>query len=324
MTQCVGFVSSSRWPRAWPILLCALALLAQGVASVNAVPRQAPGSRIVLDLEGDWAEAKDFSGFVLGQTGASILVAEFPADAWAAMASGFTVETLNQRFAKATVGRLPRAGDHVYATFEQATTAGVFAKFLLLLRGPDNVALITVNVPKAGLGQAGLTPAALERALASATFAAAAREAEPVFTVGDLGPFKAAGALAGQTRIFTLSGAMGPAQKGQPLLVIAPSLDRRLRVLTSEGAAGLLGTVAGLVDVRAEPGTPTTIGGREAMLTAAIARDVDTGAPMSVLQAMILRPDGGYVRLLAIVPAADAADLMPHVRRIADTVRVAP
>jgi hypothetical protein len=294
-------------------------------APVAARQMQAPGSRIVLDLDEVWTPAPNFSGFIYQRANASILINEFPPEAFAQISTGMTPAKLAERFQNVEIIRLDRPDDHVFVTADQATAMGVFAKFLLVLKGEATTALVTVTVPRDRISASGpLSRAALADMLTRATVAAsAAPAAAPIVTVTNPGPFKEAGVFAGQSRIYTLDGQMGPDTAGKPVLVIAPSLDRRATAMSNQDAARMLSTTAGVRDVTLSPATSAVIDGRNTVVTQARAVDAKTGTPMLLHQFVVLRRGGGYVRVVAILPASDREQLVPAVVTLAESMKIA-
>jgi hypothetical protein len=116
---------------------------------------------------------------------------------------------------------------------------------------------------------------------------------------------------------------MGPDTAGKPVLVIAPSLDRRATAMSNQDAARMLSTTAGVRDVTLSPATSAVIDGRNTVVTQARAVDAKTGTPMLLHQFVVLRRGGGYVRVVAILPASDREQLVPAVLTLAESMKIA-
>jgi hypothetical protein len=291
--------------------------------------QQAPGSRVKIDLPAGFSPAKAYSGFENEALQTSFVVVEMPAIAFDQLKSGFTAEALAAKgIVKAAFKSLSRPDDHLYMTGEQMSAMGDIAKFMLVVRGTDSMALITGNVPKATLASGKLTVAAIEAALTGATLAAAVEPAKPLFKLGDLGAFKSAGSFAGTTQAYTLDGSLAPPpgadRKRRELFLVAPSLDARpvgdLDAFSRKAVASLAGTK----DVVVAKTEPVTIAGLTGLAAIASAKDKDDGAPLQIYHVVLVKPAGGYYRLVGMTFNADPALRMAEFRRIAASFQPLP
>ena len=164
-------------------------------ADVQAEPRQAPNSRIALDLGEAFTPSDRFSGFVDEKSGASFIVVEMPASAYeevkqiADRADALAAQGLREP-AKA---ELPgRKGEYVYFTGKQTSLDINFAKYVLILRENGVTAMITANIPEAVLNTATVTKAQVEETLAKAVVKDETSIGAELFRLGYLGPFKEA------------------------------------------------------------------------------------------------------------------------------------
>ena len=95
--------------------LAAIGLALAVVWPLAAEPRQAPGSKLILDLPHDYLPSRNFTGFLNEPIGTSIVLLEMPAVAYEQLASGMTPEALAARGIPHTdtrrnsVGRVTRA-----------------------------------------------------------------------------------------------------------------------------------------------------------------------------------------------------------------------
>jgi hypothetical protein len=129
--------------------------------------------------------------------------------------------------------------------------------------------------------------------------------------------------MLGFTRIYTPDGRVGPETAGQPMMVVAPSLDQR-RVDDPETLARTL--VASLEAVREAVATSTRrldLGRLTAIESVGRARDSGSGAALGLYQLVILPSDGGYLRVVGLAPDATFNDWLETFRRIGESVRPA-
>ncbi|MDX2158888.1 MAG: hypothetical protein SFW09_20485 [Hyphomicrobiaceae bacterium] len=282
--------------------------------------QQAPSSRVVLDLPEGFSPSPLFSGFVSEAIGASFVVVEMPAAAYDQVARGMTAEALEAKGVRnARASTLARAEPYVFIEAEQSGPAGEFAKLMLVFREAGVTALVTANVRKTALAEGLVSADVVRRALASASIAAEPAPAREVFTLGYLGPFKAAGAILGTTRAFTLDGRIEPQAKGQarPILIVAPSLDRRLVTEPDSYAERLLEGLPGLSQPKIEDRRRLEIAGMDSVEMVGTATDKDGGAQIAVYQVLLLPRGGGYYRIVGQMPTEERDRLLPEMRRIA-------
>lgn len=311
---------SAIWHLRLTRLLSLLALLGLVAPPATARVQQAPGSRVAIDLPDAYAPATQFSGFVNEALGVSLIIMEMPAQAYAQLAQGMTAEALATRGVRnAVAGTLNRQGQHVYMRGGQASPAGEVAKFILVIGDTTATALITANVPQAALDQGKLTVGAIEQALASATMAATAPPARDLFRLSYMGPFKPAGSALGTARMYDL----GNKGKG-PLLVIAPSIDRRPITDLEGHAERVIATIAKLKDVSITGRRSLQVSQQPAIELTATAKDATTHAEQLVYQVVVTAKEGGYLRLVGQAPIADQEKMLPEFRRIVEGLEILP
>ncbi len=283
--------------------------------------RQAPSSRVAMDVPAGYTPATLFSGFVNEALGVSLVVVELPGGAYEQLATGLTPEALATKGVHhAQAGKLERRDPYLYMQAQQDSSQGPVAKFLLAFNEHDVTALITANVQKAAMDRGAVNVGDVEQILASARIAASPAPARDVFRLTYVGPFKAAGSLLGTTHIFTLDGRMEPPAKGtaRASLIVAPSLDRRAVIEADTYAETLLGGLAGIDAVKIRERRRIEVDGKPAVEIVATGTDTQRGGgEVQLYQVLILPPAGGYVRIVGQVPVADADVLLPELRRIA-------
>lgn len=310
------------WPRARRRYagLILLAVIGLSGAPGQARVQQAPASRVAIDLPEGYEPARLFSGFTHDGNGVSLVVVEMPAQAYDELEKGLTGEALAAKGVTLTGrGQLKRPGDHIYIQGEQASAAGVYAKFFVVFRESGVTALITANVQKASIETGQVKAAEIEAVLASARIAAVPAEAKDLFALAHLGPFKPAGSFLGTAKAYTLDGGTQPprASNGRAMLIVAPSLDQRLVSNPDEYAVQLLNGLAGHGEVKIGTRAPVSIGGLAGVEIEGTARENESGAELLLYQVMLLPPEGGYWRIFAQAPLAEAEHYRAEFQRIA-------
>ncbi len=236
------------------------------------------------------------------------------------LVKGLTPEALTAKgVQKARVATLARSGPHLYVQAEQVGEQGESAKYMLAFQQNDVASLVTVNVRKSELEAGSVVAADIERILASASVAPYPAPAREVFALDYMGPFKAAGTMLGTTRVFTLDGRMEPSKKGEvrPVLIVSPSLDRRLLPEPVAYAEKLLEGLPGIAAPSITERRRITIAGLDAVELVGKATDKDGKAEIALYQVMLLGPEGGYYRIVGQMPFAERDRLLPELRRIA-------
>lgn len=306
-----------------------LAAAALTVAACPALARlqQAPSSRIVLELPEGFEPAVLFSGFTNEAQGVSYVVVEMPEKAFEELAAGMTPEALAAKGVEnARREKLGRTDSYLYMQAQQTSPAGRFGKFFVVFRENSVTVLITANVEKASLDSGAVKPADIEQVLASARVAEVAAPQRDLFKLGHLGPFKPAGQILGTARIFTLDGRAGPSEKaaGRPMVIVAPSLDRRALLDADAFADRLVQGLPGLTGARITERRKISAGGLDGIELVATATDSENGAEILVYQTLFMTKPGGYFRILGQVAKDKQAEFLEEFRRIAEGFELVP
>jgi hypothetical protein len=310
--------------KAATVLSAWLFLVLVGHGAVAKV-RQAPSSRVAIDLSEGYVPSRFFTGFINEGAGVSLVVVELPEAAYEQLAQGLTPEALAAKgITNGEAAKLSRPEPYLYMRGQQASGQGPIAKFIVAFRENGVAALITANVQRDALERGAVKAEEVERMLASASIAAVAAPARDVFRLTYLGPFKPAGSILGNTRAFTLDGRMEPLAPGEQraVLIVAPSLDRRLVLNALQDAETLLAGLPGLQSIRIAERNRLRIAGMEAVELVGTATDKDGGGKVELWQVLVLPPDGGYFRLVGQIPKSERESLLPELRRIADSFRL--
>jgi hypothetical protein len=293
------------------------------VADVQAEPRQAPNSRVALDLGEAFTPSDRFSGFVDEKTGASFIIVEMPASAYeevkqiADRADALAAQGLRDP-AKA---ELPgRKGEYVYFTGKQTSLDINFEKFVLILRENGVTAMVTANIPEAALNAATFTKTQIEETLAKAVVKDEMSKGAELFRLGYLGPFKEAFGLMGTSKGYSTSGL--PPAPGEnrvlkePTLVVAPSTDNRLVVDPKSAAQRSFQSFGGLKEGKIESEKPVTIAGLRGHQIVGEAADATSGSKIGIYLLMLAGEPGGYYAIVGTSPIADMPKMLPEFEKV--------
>ncbi len=305
--------------------ICATLTAISGAA---AEPQQAAGSRVAMTVPAGFTPASAYSGFENAALSASFVILEIPGAAYDQIKAGFNAEALATKgIGNVELKSLQRPDEHLYVTGMQDSPIGKITKFMLVIRDGDVAALVSGNIPEKAISSGKLTVAAVETALAGARIATKAAPEKVLFTLGDLGVFKAAGTLAGTARAFTLDGVLSPppgAPKiGRELFLVAPSLDARpvgdLEAFTRKA----LPSLAGVTEVKVGPMKPVTISGLTGLATSATGQDDGVGKPLHIYHVVLVNPAGGYYRIVGMTYEADPKPRIAEFERMAQSFQLA-
>ena len=287
-----------------------------------------PSTRISIDVPEGYEAAKPFAGFINATTGSSIVIAEMPAEAFTQFkGADFAGKLASSGFANVVPGKLNVAADHIYITAEQASPAGAVSKFLLIFADAQATAMLTVNVLKADITSGKTKPADVEAMLVTARLGTEVAKALPApFTLGYTGTFKAAGSMGG-AYLYSLDGKLAPEKPdaGRAVFVVAPSINK---VDLSDLATTSKTALTSMFDIDG-PGAITkqgtvTIAGLDGYEIEIKAPPKKQGPEAVAYQVILKMPDGGFMRMVGTVNAADGDSLMPEFRKIAASFQIVP
>jgi hypothetical protein len=286
--------------------------------------RQAPNSRIAMDLPENFVPADRFSGFIDAKTGASFLIMEMPAIAFEELkAIGEKTEALAQKGVMETTKKdLPdRSGEYVYVTGRQHTAAGNYGKFIMVMRESDLTAMITANIPQQALDSNSITLAQIERALASATVKADAIKGEDLFSLSYLGPFKETITVLGNSKAYSLTGKLpepgAPRSNVDPILVVSPSADKRPIPNVQAAAQASFRSIGGLSAHQTKGEKNVVIAGLKGYEIFGEGKDGRTGEQTGLYVLLLTVEGGGYYVIAGSAAAGDMPTYLPEFQKIA-------
>ncbi|MFM1815856.1 MAG: hypothetical protein RLZ98_2551 [Pseudomonadota bacterium] len=286
-----------------------------GTAAVATVipPVPVPATRVSMRIPEGFVPAVDFTGFKNEKLSASIQVTERPASEYQRLEASLSETSLNaQGITQPARGSLDRPDSHVYVHARQALLNGtVFARYFLLFRDTNSAALIAVNIPVVALEKGEIRKSEIENALASATLGATRAIAAITAKFGYTGPFEEVADGSPDTRVYRrtiepegyllVSSSAVRAQIATPISFAGPLLQRSRNVSQLE----ILNVGQGIVGATK----------RKALVH--VARGVSkSGRKMAIRQWFITGENGGYSRILLVIPAEEARALAPEIDKI--------
>ncbi len=307
--------------RALLALLAGPALMAQAPALVPApAPVFPPGSAVGLVPPPGMVQATAFAGFQDPAAGASILISELPAEAFAAV-SKLDDKALRQRAAITILRRRTLQAGGVPAVLlagTQLAPGAEFRKWMLVVGASALTAIVTVQVPAAA--RRAYPDRVVEAALASVAFRQAPSPADAMaalpFLLGDLAGFRVVRTLAGNSVLLT-EGPLDVARNAeQPLLVVTWQRQAALPPELWEAYAARRLGAARLRDPDTGASEALQAGGGDWLLTEATGADTDSGRRMHAFQALRFGGDG-VLQALGLVRAEAWEAMAPRFRRVA-------
>jgi len=319
------------WAFSWRAASAVIASLAVGTtlapwmgAARADTLRQAPNSRIAMEVAENFKASDRFSGFVDEKSGASFLIVEMPALAYDEVKRiADRPEALAQKGVVDTKKTdLPgRGGEYVYLTGKQKTLAGDFGKYILVMRDNGVTAMITANIPQRALDAKTVTQQQVERAFISAMVKAEAVKGQELFRLSYLGPFKETISVLGTSKAYNLTGQipeMGKAKPTlEPIFVVSPSVDKTQLLDLKSAAQNSFRSIGGLSAHAVQSEKDVTIGGLKGYEIVGEGKDAKTGTQAGVYIVLLSGEAGGYYILAGTAPAAEMPNYLSEFQKIA-------
>jgi hypothetical protein len=293
------------------------------IAPADAEPRQAPNSRVALDIAGSFAPSDRFSGFVDETSGASYVIVEMPAATYEELKkiAEYPEALAGQGLKDAKLSPLPnRKGEFIYFTGTQMSQGAEFAKFVLIMRENGVTAMVTANIPKAGLDSGAFDKAAIETVLSNAAVMDRPAKGAELFRLGYMGPFKESFGLAGTSKVYSPSGQTPAAGENrilaEPMLFISPSMDHRVVIDAKLAAERSFQSFGGLKDKTTQSEEAVTIGGLSGYRIVGEAADEGTGIKIGILLVILAGKPDGYFAIVATSPADSMPKFRPELEKV--------
>lgn len=310
----------------------ALLAFAPAVGSLGAAHAQAPtyvaGTGVGLVPPKVMSPATGFSGFEDSKSGSSILVAEFPPEAYPQILTTFTVDgmtangmqpagpAIDWKVAGGQGGRLIRGKQTAHGT--------LFRKWVMLAKGPTNTVMLSVQVPDEKSGA--LPDAAIEAALKTVALRAPPTLEEQAsalpFKIGNRAGFRPVRVLAGSGFLLTEGPNDTVRDASQPVVIVASALgavgaqDKAGREAIAQQA---FATISGVSDVSIVSQTVEEKDG--ATWSRIEGRGTYRSSMESISTLQFMRfDDKGYVRVVAIARSLDKDKVLPRVDALAASI----
>lgn len=306
-----------------PILAVLLSLILTVPAAAQPAPLFPPGSSFGLAPFPGAQLADRFAGLIEPRSSASVVIAEFPPEAFDEMAAGLSnPEALAGRgITVERVERLDLGGlEALRVTGRQTAQGATFPKCLVLVRGRAATGLYTAQTPTQTQGDA----CALIAGVAERDKPGLAEQLAALpFVLDDMAGFRPVAVLAGNTLLMTV----GPEDRmdrgpSQPFAFIGAAVATVPVTAASRMEASLraLRGLSGFRDLAVTAEAETDRGGAPVTELLATARE-EGGRPVRLAQWLLFAPNGQTLRLVAIVPADGWAAHEPALRRLAAGLR---
>ncbi len=327
----------------WSRALCAIAAVC--TVMLLAIPARAAdpifpvGSRIGLVPPPGMVPSKNFEGFEDVENKAAILLATFPAEAFAQLDKSMVPAALKSQGLDIE-SREPFAtnvGTGFLLSGKQTTAAGPIRKLMLVAPVGGITALVNVQLPEQG---AAYTDKAVRAALATLAVRAEVPDAERLsllpFTVGDLAGFRIDNVWPGRAMMLVDATAgkgssdsdKAPADKTADtsksdanahfLIVAAPGSPDEAKS-RDDFARVIFDQIGGISEVRIQDAESMRINGQAGYETLANAKDPKSGGDIRVVQ-WLRFGSGGYLQMIGVADAKAWPDVFTRMRTLRDSV----
>lgn len=304
-------------------LAAALVLLFLGMTASVAQAAQEivflPGKTLGMTPPPGFEVSKTFSGFLEPSSGSSILVVELPVAAHKEIKAGMTVEALAQKSIKVTSQEDIKISGYVGILLKGIHTGGEkqVRKWILLVATDEATLLVTAqDLSGSTLDDAKIATVFESIRVRQAPTLQVQMEALP-FAVDDLAGYRAVRTFASHGLLLTI-GPKDIVQDGsQPVVMIQRPMERPFPtdVFPADLSDKLLRSVKSFDVVSVGDTVAQNVAGAGGHETIATARDKVLKVELVVAQ--WLRLDSGQqLHVLAILPQADHAALLPGVRKL--------
>ena len=270
-------------------------------------------------------ESTSFSGFIDVKNSNSVMINEMPLVAWAGVYEAFNKKSnLQKQGIKAkSIKDVTVSGMVALQVSGTQTFQGrPIPKCIFLVKGKNKVAMFSAQMPQAKkkADACALITGITERGSVSL----GDKLASLPFGLSDLGGMRPVVVQAGSAAVFTIGPEDQSKSAEQPVLIIAPSIRP---VATGQNKQKLaeqtLRTLADH-DIKKIKGVrDLTIDGYPSVEVIALAEHTDApGVSINIVQWMVFKPDGNYVRLIGAATTDKWDDSMQRFKAIRDGLDV--
>ncbi|MFB0491126.1 hypothetical protein ABIE45_003712 [Methylobacterium sp. OAE515] len=303
-------------------LAALLALLTAPLAARAAEPVFPANASVGLVPPPGMTPAKTFAGFE-HWSGASIVIAEMPPEAYPQLVERFTPETLRATGFEAQGAGEPLAvagGEGRILRGSQAANGLTYTKWVAIVRGAPGTGLVTVQVPQTADAQ--VPGPAVEAALRTIGFRAPASLSDQIaalpYTVGDLGGLRPVRVFMGSGLLLTDGPKDVDPEGTQALAIVTPSMGQVAVPAGGEGALArkaFLGGLPQITDVAVTGEDRSVRAGATVVRLQGTAKDARSGRSLRVTQTMLFARSG-YLRLLGVA-GPDQTRALDGIERVA-------
>lgn len=289
-------------------------------------PAAIPGTTVTLAPPEGFAPSTQFSGFENKESGASVLVIEFPPEAYDQIAPTLfgTLERARTEFAKRQIKVESRSevdtpnGKIVLLKGEQVANGETYEKWMALFKGSKTV-MLTVQAPEdAGLDDEQVVALVKSVKLGPAQ-SIAERMATLPYRIEAAEPFRVADILAGNTVLLVVGPQNVDPSGNMPILLVSPQLGGGPIGDKVEAAAeALLKGTVGLQEGKIEKREPVIFAGAKGLSFEGSFEE--KGLKKRFVQYLAVLPDGKFIRLLATAKADAFDGLRPAIEKTAASV----
>jgi hypothetical protein len=289
------------------------------LATSVAAQTRVSGTSVALEAPDGFIGANEFSGLVHPSSGSSVVVIEFPAEAYVEIGALFgSLRVAREAFASRGIvvtehETLIVDGHEVpFLTGHQDAQGQAVGKYIAVIGG-ERTALVTFNVfdPDA------LTQEQARQAVRSITFQPPPSHAEQLaelsFTFQAFEPFRVSDVLAGMTVALTTVDEVDPSGR-TPVIIIGRGTNLAASTDARQAGLQLLRATVGFESATVTEETTVQFAGQSAHLVRAQA------GQQSALQIVLIPEDRRHLRFLALGETGALAALESVILEVADSV----
>jgi hypothetical protein len=293
-------------------------------------PVAIPGTTVTLAPPDGFTSSTQFSGFENKETGASVLIVEFPPEAYDQISTGLfgSLDQARTEFAKRQIKVETRSevdtpnGKIVLLKGEQVANGETYEKWMALFKGGKTV-MLTVQAPEDESLEDEQVVALVKSVTLGQPQSIAERTATLPYRIEAAEPFRVADILAGNTVLLVVGPQNVDPSGNMPLLLVSPQLSGGPIGDKVEAAAeALLAGTVGLKEAKIEKRGPVTFAGAKGL--AFEGSFEEKGLKKRFLQYLSVLPGGKFIRLFATAKADAFDGLKPAMEKTAASVVVKP
>lgn len=284
-----------------------------------------PGSAVGLVPPKGMTVSNSFSGFEDGKTGASILIADLPAQAYDQILATFTPEGMKPSGFEAAGPAADwsvKNGSARILRGKQTAHGLVFRKWVVLAKGSASTAMLSVQAPETA-AQA-LPDSTIEAALKTVSLRQPPGLDEQIgslpFRIGDMAGFRPVRVMSSSALLLTEGPQDTVVGASQPIVVVASAVGDTASIKDRDAFGRMaFANVSGASDFVLDTQTTYDAAGATWNRIDGTAVYRQTGEAVFIQQ-MIRFSQTGYIRVLAISRTLDRVRLEPRFEQIAQSV----